>query len=32
MKFEAEYNADDLSFFKASSPSALLESEEDGYE
>lgn len=32
MKFEAECNADGLSFFKASSPSVLLESEEDDYE
>lgn len=32
MKFEAECNADKLSFFKASSPSVLLESEEDDYE
>lgn len=32
MKFEAECNADGLSFFKASSPPALLESEEDDYE
>lgn len=32
MKFEAEGNADGLSFFKASSPSVLLEGEEDDYE
>ena len=32
MKFEAEDNVNDLSFFKASSPSVLLESEEDDYE
>ena len=32
MKFEAGCNAEGLSFFKASSLSVLLESEEDDYE